>query len=122
MIKNVTKKKILVKNLETATSSWKKTKGLMFRKALESETGLLMVFKNERKHEIWMLGMRFPIDIVFIDKDKRIVDIRHSVKPLGKNPRTWRIYRPSKPCRYVLEVNSGLVKRTGTGIGDFLEF
>ncbi len=120
--KNVTKNKILVKDLERADSALKKTKGLMFRKDMTKEKGLLMVFERERKHEIWMLGMRFPIDIVFISRDKRIVDIKHSVKPLGKNPKTWKIYRPSKPCKYVLEINSGMIKKTKTEIGDMLEF
>ena len=95
MIKNITKEKILVKNLETADSIGKKTKGLMFRKNLARDSGLIMVFRHERKHEIWMLGMRFPIDIVFIDKDKRVVDIKHSVKPIGKNPKTWAAPRPN---------------------------
>lgn len=122
MIKNITKDKILVKKLEIADSVGKKTKGLMFRKELSKDSGFLMVFRNERKHEIWMFGMRFPIDIVFIDKDKRIVDIKHSVKPMGKNPKTWRIYRPKEPCRYVLEVNSGLIEKTKTEVGDVLEF
>ena len=122
MIKNLTKKKILVKDLEIASSVSKKTRGLMLRKALASDSGILMLFEYDRKHEIWMFAMRFPIDIVFIDKNKRIVDIKHSVKPMGKNPKTWRIYRPREACRYVLEVNSGHVERTGTEIGDTLEF
>ena len=122
MIKNLTKDKILVKNLETADSIGKKTKGLMFRNSLSEDSGLLMVFGYERRHEIWMFGMRFPIDIVFIDHEKRIVDIKHSVKPMGKNPKTWKIYRPKQNCRYVLEVNSGLMERTKTEIGDVLDF
>ena len=122
MIKNLTKKKILVKDLEIAKSVGKKTKGLMFRKELAKNSGLLMVFGYDRKHEIWMFGMRFPIDIVFIDKEKRIVEINHSVKPMGKNPKTWRVYRPSKSCRYVLEVNSGIMKKTKTETGDVLDF
>jgi len=122
MIKNATKKRIIVKKFEIAKTPWKKTKGLMFRKELAKGSGLLMIFERERKHGIWMLGMRFPIDIVFIDSRKRIVDIRHSVKPVGRHPKTWRVYKPSKPSKYVLEVNSRLVKRSGTDIGDFLEF
>ncbi|UCC91226.1 MAG: DUF192 domain-containing protein [Candidatus Aenigmatarchaeota archaeon] len=122
MIKNLTKDKILVKRFETADSVGKKTKGLMFRKELAPDSGLLMVFNYDRKHEIWMFGMRFAIDVVFIDKRKRIVDIKHSVKPMGKNPRSWKIYRPKEPCRYVLEVNPGLIEKTKTEIGDVLDF
>jgi uncharacterized membrane protein (UPF0127 family) len=121
-IKNLTRKKTLLRSFETAKSPWQKTRGLMFRNSLAGDSGLLMVFGKERRHEIWMLCMRFPIDIVFIDRDKRIVDIKHSVRPMGKNPKTWRIYRPSKPSRYVLEVNSGLAKKTKTKTGDLLDF
>lgn len=122
MIKNATKNSILVKDLEIAKSVGKKTKGLMFRKEIASDSGLLMIFGYDRKHEMWMFGMRFPIDIVFIDKEKRIVDIKHSVRPMGKNPMTWRVYKPKQNCRYVLEVNSGLIKKTKTEIGDILDF
>ena len=122
MMKNVTKDKILVKSIEVADSIGKKTKGLMFRENLDPETGFLMVFRYEGKHSIWMPFMRFGIDIVYIDKEKRIVDIKHSVRPIGKNPKTWKVYKPSKPCRYVLEVSSGLMKKSGTKIGDVLEF
>jgi len=121
-IKNLTRKKVLVRKTETASSIWGKARGLMFRKDIPKDSGLLMVFESERKHEIWMFCMRFPIDIIFIDSGKRIVGISHSAKPMGKNPRTWRIYRPSETCKYVLEVNAGLAGRTGTEKGDLLEF
>jgi hypothetical protein len=121
-VKNITRKKILVKKIELADSVGKKTKGLMFRKSLAKGTGLLMAFDYERKHEIWMLGMRFPIDIIFIDSRKRIVDIKHSAKPMGKNPMTWRVYRPRRPCKYVLETTAGLANETGTKKGDVLKF
>lgn len=122
MIKNLSKKRILVRKFEKADSSWEKTRGLMFRKELAKDSGLLMVFNRERKHEIWMFGMRFAIDLIFVDREKRIVDIRHSVRPIGRHPKTWRIYKPKQNCRYVLEVNSELVKKTKTGIGDLLDF
>ena len=122
IIKNATKKRVIVSTFEVAESMGSKTKGLMFRGSLEKGHGLLMPFEQERKHEIWMLGMRFPIDIIFIDADKRIVDIKHSAKPMGKNPMTWRIYRPAKTCRYVLEISAGLAKETQTETGDVLEF
>jgi len=122
MIKNVTKGKVIVKNVEIARALGEKTKGLMFRSSLDKDSGLLMPFDKERKHEIWMLGMRFPIDIIFINKDKRIVDVKHNAKPMGRNPMTWRIYRPRKPCKYVLEVNAGAAGKTKTEVGDVLEF
>ena len=122
MIKNATKNKIICTNIEIADSLGKQTKGLMFRESFDPESGFFMIFDSERKHGIWMFGMRFPIDIIFIDSGKRIVDIKHSVRPMNKNPRTWKVYKPKKPCTYVLEINSNVIEKTGTEIGDILEF
>lgn len=122
MIKNLTRKNVLVKKTEKADSVSKQAKGLMFRKSLGRDAGFLMKFERDGKHSIWMPFMRFPIDIIFIGKDKRIVDIRHSVPPMGKNPFTWRVYTPKEKARYILEVNAGLARKTGMRIGDILEF
>ena len=122
MIKNLTKNEILARHFEIADSPWKRMKGLMFRDSFGRNSGLLMVFGSERKHGIWMFGMRFAIDIVFADREKRVVGVEHSAKPLGINPDTWRIYKPKKPCAYVLELPAGTIKRTGTEIGDMLDF
>jgi uncharacterized membrane protein (UPF0127 family) len=121
-VKNITRKRILVKKAELAGPAWKKMKGLMFRASLGDGHGLLMPFERDRRHEIWMLFMRFPIDIIFIGEDKRVVDIKHSARPLGWSPATWRIYRPERPCRYVLETKAGLAKAAGTEAGDRLDF
>lgn len=93
--------------IEVADTFWKKAKGLMFRKSLEKDKGMLFVFKKECRPRFWMFGMRFPIDIVFLDKEKQVVDVKKNCPPLGLNPRTWKTYMPKKPIRYVLEVNPG---------------
>jgi len=122
MIKNLTKNTILAKRVEVADSLGKRMRGLMFRDSLGRNSALLMVFEGEGKYGIWMFGMQFAIDIVFIDMEKRIVDIEHSARPIGLNPKTWKIYRPKKPCAYVLELPAGTAERTGTEIGDVLDF
>jgi len=121
-ILNKSKDTILVKDIEIADSAFRKAVGLMFRKNLRNNRGLLMTFGNESRPGIWMLGMRFPIDLVFIDRRKRVVDLRENIKPMGLNPGTWRVHYPRKSVRYVLELNKGMISRTGTGIGDVLEF
>lgn len=120
MIVNRTKKKTLAESLELADSLWKQTKGLMFRPALQKGSGLLMDFGKEKKAGIWMFGMRFPLDIIYIDKKGRAVDIKEQARPLTLNPRTWKVYHPKTPARYVLEVPAGTVKETGTAVSDTL--
>lgn len=117
---NKTQKTVICERTELAKSYWQKTKGLMFRKSLPRNKGLLMVFGNERRTGIWMFGMRFPIDIVFIDSRKRVVDVKKGIKPFSVNPKTWRVFYPSKSAKYILELNKG--ESQGLRNGDLLSF
>lgn len=82
--------------------------GLMFKKALPDGEGLLIeyssLFSSRTVHSFFM---RFPIDLVFIGPDKRVVELK-TLEP-------WRIYSPSKECRWVLEVNRGASKSVEIG-------
>ena len=80
---NETRKKAISEKSEIARSFWKKSLGLMFRGGIPDSNGFLMEFGMEGHFGIWMLGMRFPIDLVYIDSKKRVVDIFKSIKPLG---------------------------------------
>ncbi len=122
VIKNATRDTIIAKSVELADSFWKKAKGLMFRNELEKESGLLMVFKDEDFVGIWMMFMKFPIDLIYLDSKKHVVGLFENIKPIGLNPKTWRVYYPEDPARYVLELRSGTVKKTGTKMGDILNF
>lgn len=94
-----------IRNLELAESLWSQTKGLMFRESLPKNHALLMDFGKPRKPGIWMLFMRFPIDILFLDEKLNLVDRKKNARPLGLDPRTWKVYHPKRKARYVLEVN-----------------
>jgi len=58
--------------------------------------------------------MRFPIDLVFMNKELKVVDIT------TLNP--WRLYIPKTNCKWVLEVNQGIAKNRDLRVGDVLEF
>ncbi len=51
----------------------------------------------------WMFGMRFPLKIIFFDKNKKIID-EFKAEPITLNPSTWKLYAPSRPAKYVLEI------------------
>jgi hypothetical protein len=121
-ILNATRKTIVAEKVEVAESAWQKTKGLMFRDSLGKDAGLLMEFAGETKPDIWMPFMRFSIDIIFIDEEKRVADIKENAMPISRKPGTWRIYVPKAKCKWVLEVNAGRAKETRTKIGDILRF
>jgi uncharacterized membrane protein (UPF0127 family) len=119
-ITNLSTSKVLAERAELAASFWKKAKGLMFSK---EPRAILMDFRNEGRPSIWMPFMRFPIDIIFISKDRKVVDVKEDCPPLRfLNPLTWKLFWPKEKARYALEVEAGLARKTGTKPGDELGF
>jgi uncharacterized membrane protein (UPF0127 family) len=119
-ITNHSKGKVLAERAELAESFWKKAKGLMF---IAEPKPLLMDFGSDGRPGIWMPFMRFPIDIVYIGRDMKVVDIKENCRPLRLlNPLTWKVFYPKEKARYVLELEAGLVRSTGTEVGDVLRF
>ncbi len=113
-IRNVTRKFSM--ECEVAKSMLKQGVGLAFS---AKRRNMLFVFSRERCWEFWMFGMHYPIKIIFIDKNKRVTDIRAAVS-LSFNPKTWKIYRPKERCKYVLELGKSADKKFE--IGDKLEW
>lgn len=106
-------------SLQVADMPWNRALGLMFRKM---PSPMLIVFDREARHAIWMLFMRFPIDLVFLDSEKRVVTIYENIEPLSLDPRTWKIYRPRKRAKYAFETEAGWVEQTSVTVGDSLDF
>jgi uncharacterized membrane protein (UPF0127 family) len=116
-------KKICIKNIcikaEIVDSAAARERGLMFRKGLKKDQGMFFIFKEQEIHAFWMKNMRFPLDIIWIDTDKRIVDIKENVPPCRQ---ACGNVIPLAEARYVLEVNAGFIKRNVIKIGDKLDF
>jgi hypothetical protein len=100
---------------ETAVTSEEKEKGLMFRKSLAKDSGMLFVYQKEEYMSYWMKNTLIPLDIAFIDRDFRITDI-HSMKPLDETPVSSKA-----KAMYALEVNPGFFQRAGVKEGDVIE-
>ncbi len=101
--------------VEVADTNETLIKGLSGRNSIGSD-GLLMVFKEESHHGIWMKEMKFPIDIIWINSDGRTVYIEKNV-----DPKTYpKVFRPDDPAKFVLEVSAGLVDEKGWGIDSIM--
>lgn len=94
----------------------KMTVGLMFRKSMKQNECMLFVFPNDSSHPIWMRNMRFPLDIVWLDSKRRIVDIVESAKP--SSGLDFSGYKSKEPSRYVIELNAGLVSKNRIKVKD----
>ena|SRR3989338_6572263 len=103
---------------EVADTQLKRIEGLMSKKALPHNGGMLFIFDAADYHRIWMMNMNFSIDILWIGKDLKIVDIAESAPPCILN---CPVYSPDEKSLYVLEVNAGFVNENKLKIGDQVE-
>lgn len=88
--------------------------GLSDLASIGSKEGLLMIFDESDHHAIWMKGMNFPIDIIWIDEHFKIIDITEAI-----SPETYpSIYEPSSPARMALEVNARFAATYRIAVGD----
>ena len=107
--------------VEIATTSMAVQKGLSGRASLDSDKGMLFIFAKLDWHRFWMPDMYFPIDIICIDKNKKVVGISKNVSP-EFDPANPRFYQISKPTQFVLEVNAGFSDAYGINPGDPVSF
>ena len=103
---------------ELAKTEEERRIGLSRHAQLKKMEGLLMVYNSAGRYGIWMKEMSFPIDIIWISEDQRIVDFKEDASPESYP----EIFRPEYPARYVLEVNSGFVERFNIDRGDKVDF
>jgi hypothetical protein len=105
---------------ELAISDEERQLGLMFREKLDPDQGMLLVFKDEDFHFIWMKNMKISLDILWLDKEKRIVHIERNVPPCKKPP--CASYSSRIPASYVLEIQAGMADKKKLKLYDRLEF
>jgi len=105
--------------VEYVSGSVQTSKGLSGRKELPKDRGMFFTFPIDGNYGFWMKGMLFPIDIIFIGSDYKIVDILYNAPPCesGECPS----FSPPNKFRYVLEVNSGWSKENELKIGGQFE-
>ena len=103
--------------VEVANTDEERSRGLSGKDTLPSTQGMLFVFSYESFWEFWMRGVRFPIDIIWIDSDFHVVDI---LPDLG--PETYpNTYRPRAKAQYVVETNAGFTEAFGIRVGDSVD-
>jgi uncharacterized membrane protein (UPF0127 family) len=105
---------------ELAVSDEERAQGLMFREKIDEDQAMLFLFEEEVIHSFWMKNMRFSIDIIWLDEEKRIVHIEKSVPPCPKDP--CPSYVPAEKASFVLEVQAGFVEKHGLRLFDRIDF
>jgi len=104
-------------DIEIAETDDDRTRGLMWRRSMEEEQGMLFIMEQQEMQSFWMLNTYIPLDILYIDESLRIVTIRKDTKPQTLDP-----VPSSQPARYVLEVNGGYCDRHNIREGHFIKY
>ena len=94
--------------IEYAVSPAERQKGLMYRKQMPENQGMLFIFPGMSVRSFWMKNTFLPLDMLFIDDQLRVVGIIENVPPQTTKGRSV-----GKPAKYVLEVNAGVSKKAG---------
>lgn len=102
--------------VEVMRTDSEREKGLMFRKFMPADRGMLFDFKAERPVAMWMKNTYLPLDMIFIGKDGKIVSVAENAEPLSET-----IIPSQAPALAVLELNAGAAAEIGVRPGDTVD-
>jgi YVTN family beta-propeller protein len=91
-------------------------RGLMFRKHLPGNAGMLFAYYDEKPRTFWMKNTLIPLDMIFVNGSSKIIEIKENVPPCAQDE--CPTYPSKEPAQYVLEVNAGFVQEKGITVGD----
>jgi uncharacterized protein len=100
-------------SIELALSDAQMEQGLMFRRSMPANAGMLFDFKRPTNVTMWMKNTVLPLDMLFLDERGRIIDIHERAVPYSTDVIAGRA-----PARYVVELNGGTAARLGIKPGD----
>ncbi|MCA9400940.1 MAG: DUF192 domain-containing protein [Candidatus Omnitrophica bacterium] len=107
-------------DVEIADEREELMRGLMFREAMPSDHGMVFIFPNLTVHDFWMKNTLIPLDMIWMDYNRKIVHIESHVPPCEKDP--CPSYGPQQASLYVLELNAGVAEQKGLRPGMIASF
>lgn len=106
---------IVATNVEHARSVLKQVRGLMFRRSIPRDFAMIFDMRWEQYIGIHMLFVPFPVDLIYLDEKRQIVDLRHM--------RAWTgIATSRRPARYAIEMPAGSIEQWGLKAGEVMEW
>jgi len=100
---------------EVASTDANRTQGLMHRRILPEDRGMLFVFPNVARHAMWMMNTYIPLSVAFLDEQGVIINIE------VMKPHTQDTHPAAWPAKYALEMNLGWFKKRGIKPGAKLD-
>ena len=102
--------------VEVPKTPQERAQGLMGRRHLGENEGMLFIFETEDYHSFWMKNTLIPLSIAFIDREGRILRI------VDMEPLSLESHPPPRPILYALEMKKGWFSTNGIKMGDVLRF
>ena len=112
MITNKTRKTLIAERHYNFKSPISKAIGLMFSM---NPKNLAFIFKKEKIVPLHMFFVIFPIDVLFVDKNKKVVDMKENFRP-------FTLYTPKAKSKYVIELPKDTIKKSKTRLKDIVSF
>jgi uncharacterized membrane protein (UPF0127 family) len=111
---SVSKKNLLVSKIKLCDNIWSQGTGLMFKseKAI-SDTAWIFVFDKPRIIAITMMFVSFPIDLIFLDAEKHVVELKENIRP-------WAFYTPKNKAVSCVELLAGTIRSNNIKLNDKL--
>ena len=94
--------------VEIASTITERSHGLMYRTHLDLDEGMLFVYSQEEFLKFWMLNTYIPLDIIFFNDKKVVVDVQTMIPESKKSGGNLTLHISKEPARYALEINSGI--------------
>lgn len=102
-----------------ALTQEERAKGLSGTSSLDAGEAMMLVYDRDDKWRIWMKDMNYPLDIIWLDNDQKVVYIVKNAKPESYPEKN---FGPKAPARYVLELPAGTVEDKGISYADEAKF
>ncbi|MFQ3275512.1 MAG: uncharacterized membrane protein (UPF0127 family) [Candidatus Nanohaloarchaea archaeon] len=109
-------------SFETAVTPEEKQVGLMNRTSLRDNHGMIFVYDDAEVRAFWMKNTLIPLDIIFLDSEKRIINIEKAYPEPNTPDSELKRYRSDGPAQYVIEVNQNFTDRNNIEESDRVEF
>ena len=97
-------------------------RGLMFRESLAPDRGMLFINADENQRPFWMYQVNFPIDIIWLDRNKRVVEVVASAPPCKTKASECPNYGGKARSQYVLELAAGQAAKHNIQVGSAIDF
>ncbi len=104
-------------DIELAENDDERMQGLMYRKSMDDNKGMLFIFQKEEPQSFWMKNTIMPLDIIYVNSKKEIVKIFKNTIPFSE-----KSLPSGNPATYVVEVNGGFTDKYGIKEGDLISF